>query len=95
MIVRALIRSLTGQSLESVQIQLPLEGCKLVLIEVRWHVVLYEFLRFLHHEASAMRHPAHDIFMAILFHFLKHLVQRGGEWVLHTSPGRTADVLLL
>ena len=87
MIIRAMVWSLPSESLESIQIELPLERSQLMLIEVRWHVLLNKFLGLFDDEASAVRHPAHDILMAVLFHIPQYLVQLGGERMLYAAPG--------
>ena len=86
---------LPSEPLKSIKIQLSLERSKLMLIEVRRHVVLYEFLGIFHHEASTVWHPTHDILMTILFHVLQHLMQLGGERMLHATPAPGLKVPLL
>lgn len=95
MIVRAAVWPFSSEPLESIKIQLSLERSQLMLIEVRRHIVLHEFLGIFHHEASTVWHPTHDILMTVLFHILQHLMQLGGERMLYAAPGPDPELPLL
>ena len=73
------------KSLESIQIQLSLEGRVLGLMEEFRHDVLDEFFGFVYEEASTMRLPRNDVCLSIFFDDIKHFVK-------HTREGHSRDV---
>jgi hypothetical protein len=73
--------------LKPVQVQLSLKAGKLSLLKVTRHDFLQKGFGLVHQEASSMRLPRHDIFVAILFNSIENLMQLNGELVRDSALG--------
>ena len=58
-----------GQSFESVQVELLLEGSELCLCEEDWHDLFDEHFLVMHLEGSPIGVPRDDVIVSILFGF--------------------------
>ena len=70
-----------GDSLEAVQVELPLEGWILGLLEVLRHDQVDEVLLVVHDEAAAVGLPRCDVLHPIRTVPLEHLVKFYGKWL--------------
>ena len=85
-VVRAGIRA-AGDTLESVQIQLPLEAGELALIEVLGHDVVGELLRLVDEEGPSVGLPADDVGEALRLDAAEHVVQTDWEGRFDSASG--------
>lgn len=78
MVVSSLIGAL-GESLETVEVQLSLEGRELALLKVGWHDMVDKLLGFVYNKASPMWKPRHNVAVTITLDLVQHLVQLDGK----------------
>mmetsp|Transcript_48978 Transcript_48978/g.74500 ORF Transcript_48978/g.74500 Transcript_48978/m.74500 type:complete len:252 (+) Transcript_48978:393-1148(+) len=94
MVIASLHRAL-GDSRESVQVQLPLQGLVLGLLEEQGHDLLHKRVNLVDLEGAAIHLPRSNVFQAFAFHVVEHIVklvwEDGGTLVLFA----TIPVLIL
>ena len=89
MVVSVPVESLCD-AVETVQVELSLEGRKLGLAEVFGHDDLFEQFRLMDDEASPVWLPGYDGIVSIVFDFLECLMESFGERYLD-SPSACSD----
>ena len=57
-----------GETVESIQVELPLKACQLGLAKVVGHDVLSKILGFVNNEAASMVLPGHKVRKSVRFH---------------------------
>lgn len=94
-VVVSVLVSSTGESLESIKVELALEAAHLGELEVPGKQLL-ELLWLSDDEASSVLLPSNDIGVSVGFHLIQHLVKTNGEWSGDTaSCWAVLDVLVL
>ena len=95
MVVPSLIGAL-GESLETIEVQLSLEGRELALLKVGWHDMVDKLLWLVYNKASPMWKPRHNIAVTITLDLVQHLVELDGKGGRYTpaSDGLWRPVIL-
>ena len=95
MVVPSLIGAL-GESLETIEVQLSLEGRELALLKVGWHDMVDKLLWLVYNKASPMWKPRHNVAVTITLDLVQHLVELAGKGGRHppASDGLGGPVIL-